>query len=105
MEQTLEWNTGLYLFFVDFEKSFDPVDWEVLWKILQHYGIPEKNREDDPGLLRWLPSKGLEHELWSNEVRQGCLLSSLLFLVALDWVSRHILGDNETGSNLPYCGR
>ena len=40
--QTLEWSTELYLFFVDFEKAFDSVDQEVLWKILRYYGITEK---------------------------------------------------------------
>ena len=42
VEQTLEWNTGLYMVFVDFEKSFDSVDWEVLWKHLQYYGVPDR---------------------------------------------------------------
>ena len=41
VEQTLEWNTGLYMVFVDFEKAFDSIDREVLWKILRHYGVPE----------------------------------------------------------------
>ena len=40
VEQTLEWNTGLYMVFVDFEKAFDSIDGEVLWKILRHYGVP-----------------------------------------------------------------
>ena len=30
-------------------------------------------------------------------VCQGCLLSTLLFLVALDWVSQQAFGDNQTG--------
>ena len=29
-----------------------------------------------------------------------CLLSSLLFLIPLDWVSHHAAGDNETGIQL-----
>ena len=42
MEQTLEGNTGLYMVFVDFAKGFDPIDREVLWRILRQYKIPEK---------------------------------------------------------------
>ena len=30
-------------------------------------------------------------------VRHGCLLSPLLFLVAVDWVARQALGDNSSG--------
>ena len=37
VEQTLESNTGLYMVFVDFEKAFDSIDREVVWKILRHY--------------------------------------------------------------------
>ena len=42
VEQTLEWSPGLYMVFVDFEKAFDSIDREVIWKILRHYEIPEK---------------------------------------------------------------
>ncbi len=38
----LEWNSSLYINFIDFEKAFDSVDREALWKILRHYGIPVK---------------------------------------------------------------
>ena len=41
VEQTIE-SSPLYLLFVDFEKAFDSLDREVMWRILRHYGIPNK---------------------------------------------------------------
>ena len=98
IEQSLEWNTGLYLVFVDFEKAFDSVDREVIWQILWHYGVPEKI----VNVIRCFYS-GFEcqviHDGFLTEpfqvrtgVRQGYLLSPLLFLVVLDWVTREAYG-------------
>jgi hypothetical protein len=42
VEQTIEWQTSLCMNFIDFEKAFDSIDHQVLWKILKHYGIPQK---------------------------------------------------------------
>ena len=42
MEQSLEWNSPFYISFIDYEKAFDSVDRETTWKLLRHYGIPEK---------------------------------------------------------------
>jgi len=42
LEQSLEWNSPLYINFVDYEKAFDSVDRQTLWKLLRHYGIQEK---------------------------------------------------------------
>ena len=42
VEQTIEWQTSLCINFIDFEKVFDSIDNQVLWKILMHYGIPQK---------------------------------------------------------------
>ena len=103
IEQSLEWNTGLYLVFVDFEKAFDSVDREVIWQILWHYGVPEKIVI----VIRCFYS-GFEcqviHDGFLTEpfqvrtgVRQGCLLSPLLFLVVLDWVTREAYGAGRTG--------
>ena len=36
LEQSLEWNSPVYLTFVYFEKAFDSVDRDVLWKLLRH---------------------------------------------------------------------
>ena len=94
VEHTLEWNTGLYMVFVDFEKAFDSIDREVLWKILRHYGIPEKTVRMIQIFYDGFQARVLhEGEMtesfsMSTGVRQGCLLSPLLFLVAQGWVSR-----------------
>jgi hypothetical protein len=42
LEQSLEWNSSLYINFLDYEKAFDSVYRGSLWKLLRHYGVPEK---------------------------------------------------------------
>ena len=42
VEQSLEWNSPLYINFIDYEKAFESVDRETMWKLLRHYGVPEK---------------------------------------------------------------
>ena len=39
MEQSIEWQSPLYINFVDFKKAFDIVDRNTLSKVLRHYGI------------------------------------------------------------------
>ena len=42
IEQSLEWNASLYTCFVDYEKAFDSVHRETLWRIMQSCKIPSK---------------------------------------------------------------
>ena len=42
VEHLMEWDSPLYINFVDYEKAFDSLDRETLWKLLQHYGIADK---------------------------------------------------------------
>ena len=42
VEQSLEWNSSFYINLIDYEKAFDSVDRDMLWKIMRQYGIPEK---------------------------------------------------------------
>ena len=113
LEQTIEWNTSLYMVFVDFEKGFDSIDREMLWKILRHYGIPFKivmMFQVLYGFQARVLHDGRIAEPFEMKtgVRQGCLLSPLFFLVALDWVTRQAYGENKTGIQftmlmISYC--
>ena len=42
VEQLIEWNSTLYINFIYYEKAFDSVDREIMWKLLRHYGVPDK---------------------------------------------------------------
>ena len=44
-EQSLEWNSPMYITFVDFEKAFDSIDCTALWKLLAHYSILGKEHQ------------------------------------------------------------
>ena len=36
LQQSKEWNASLYARFIDFEKAFDSIHRDSLWKILRH---------------------------------------------------------------------
>ena len=42
LEQSSEQNSPFYINFIDYEKAFDSLDWQSLWKLLRHYSVPEK---------------------------------------------------------------
>ena len=94
IDQTIEWQTSLYLNFVDFQKAFDSVDHQVLWGILAHYGIPRKVISTIQKLYEGFTCQVIHGGTMGEPfpvttgVRQGCLLSPLLFLLVIDWVSR-----------------
>ena len=42
IEEVNEWNATMYFHFVDFEKAFNSVHRDSLWRIMRAYGIPDK---------------------------------------------------------------
>jgi len=40
--QCKKWNSSVYINFVDFTKAFASIHRPAMWKILKHYGIPDK---------------------------------------------------------------
>ena len=103
IEQSIEWNSSLYMNFVDFRKAFDSVDRDVAWKILRHYGLPEKFINIIKTLHNDFSCQVIHNGSLTEPfdvtagVRQGCLLSPLIFLVVLDWVTRTAYGGAPTG--------
>lgn len=77
------------MLFVDSEKAFDSVDGDLFWKIFSHYGIPAKIvkmiRIFYEGFqARVLLHRGIAEPFeMKTVVPQGCLVSHLLFIVAL----------------------
>ena len=94
VEQSIEWQSSLYINFIDFEKAFDSISREVLWRLLRHYGLSVKRvtiiRALYEGFSTQVVHNGQKTEPLSMRtgVRQGCLLSPLPFLVTLDWVTK-----------------
>ena len=92
IEQVNEWNSNLYACFIDYEKAFDCLHRETLWTILRSYGIPRKIIAIIIALYTNTKCAVLERNGPSDPfgvlsgVKQGCPLSGLLFIMAIDWV-------------------
>ena len=95
IEQSVEWQAPLYLNFIDFEKAFDSIHRETLWKIMELYGVPSKISTVIKRLYQnneiCVTNNGLQSD-WvriESGVKQGCGMSGFLFLLVLDWVMRN----------------
>ena len=103
LEQSTEWNSSLYICFIDYEKAFDSLDREVLWRLMRHYGIPQKIvnmvKESYNGMKSKVVHEGKLTEEFevTTGVRQGCLLSPFLFLLAIDYVMKNVTDRNRNG--------
>ncbi len=94
IESCAEWNIPLHINFVDFQKAFDSIHRNTLWKILRSYGIPtklvtiiSKFYENFQACVA-VDNKTTEFFKIGTGVRQGCILSPILFLLVIDWVMR-----------------
>lgn len=94
LEQSLEWNSPLYVNFIDYEKAFDSVDRQSIWKLLRYNGVPEKITNIIRNSYEGMTCRVVHGQQLTDAfhvrtgVRQGCLLSPFLFLLAINWVTK-----------------
>ena len=87
---------------MDFEKAFDSVHRESIWKIMENYGIPRKiihmvqmlYEERECAVL----DEGEESEWFKVKigVKQGDVMFGFIFLMVVDWIMRHTTTGNKT---------
>ena len=104
-----EFNRPLYIAFIDLEKAFDRVPRGGLWSKLNQYGIPQQLQRAITSLYRSTTNTvrtGNDAELWFETtagVRQGSVLSPLLFILYLDLVIKEVAKEQRTTNILAYA--
>jgi len=103
VEQSIEWQAPLYINFIDFRKAFDSIVREKLWNILKSYGIPELFVDIIKEMYKGSMSCVINNRQTSEwfpvrtGVRQGCVMSGFLFIIAVDWIMRKTTTGRKTG--------
>ena len=110
MEKARALQKNIYFCFIDYDKAFDCVDHNKLWKILKEMGIPdhltcllrnlyasqEATVRTGHGTTDWFQiGKG---------VHQGCILSHCLFNLYPEYIMRNA-GLEETQAGIKIAGR
>ena len=87
--------------FLDFEKAFDSIEWDFIQKCLESFNF-------GPNLRQWISvfykdisscvvNNGVASKLFHLErgVRQGCPLSGILFVIAMELLDQRIRRSND----------
>lgn len=103
IEKSREFNISVVLCFIDYSKAFDCVRWDKLWTVLGEMGVPEH-------LVRLIRNLYVNNRSfvridtdWSDVfvtkkgVRQGCILSPVLFNIYGEYIIRKTVENWEGG--------
>jgi len=85
---------------VDFQKVFDSINRKTLGRILRVYGIPKDIVELIKSFYNNFTCSVGHSNIWFEVkpgVRQGCVMSALLFNMVIDWVMRKTTEDASRG--------
>lgn len=117
IEKVREYNVPMYICFIDYSKAFDSVKWSWLWRILDEMGVPKhltyivsQLYKNSSATVR-IDQTMSDPLLVNSGVRQGCILSPLLFNIYGEYIIRQVLYEYEGGvsingrkiSNLRYA--
>lgn len=105
MEQSTEWNSTLYITFVNFEKAFDSLYRDSPCKIPHYYGIPQKMGNAINKIILYtdvqckVRCKNHLTDSFSviSGAKQGCILSPFLFNLAIDWLMTEVTKAGNRG--------
>ena len=110
IQKAREFQKNIYFCFIDYAKTFDCVDHNKLWTILQEMGIPdhltcllrnvdacqEATVRTGHGTTDWFHI--------GNGVHQGCTLSPCLFHLYAEYIMRNA-GPDEAQAGIKIAGR
>ena len=104
VERSREFNKPLHICFIDLQKAYDSVNCGALWRICRGYGLSDKMikmikllYENTRAEVRIDGDFSTSIQMTTG-VKQGCLLSPILFNVYIDFVMRQILDQAGAGS-------
>ena len=106
MEKAREHQKDLYMCFIDYKKAFDCVDHERLWVILRAMGVPvhlivllKRLYTNQEATVRTEFGETDNIDIGKG-VRQGCILSPLLFNIYAENIMREALEEWESGISI-----
>ena len=102
-QRMMEHEQELFVCFVDFEKAFDRVNWVKLLEVLRSIGVDWRDRRmigelymQQETVVR-VGGELSDRAVLGRGVRQGCLLSPLLFSIYAEHMMKEALDDSENG--------
>ena len=93
-EKSWEYGKDLFACFIDLEKAYNRVPRGKLWKALREYGVNGqlfraiKSFHCRPEICVWVNGKQSRPFHVGVGLRQGCILSPLLFIVYMNWINK-----------------
>ena len=106
MDKAREHQRDLYTCFIDYKKAFDRVDHEILWVVLRDMGVPvhlivllRRLYTNQEATVR-TEFRETDNIDIGKGVRQGCILSPLLFNIYAENIMREALEEWERGISI-----